>query len=130
MTSSVNSVFLADASRGRDVKTYIESSMKPSLSSLWFDLIGIPQPIVMRPELTDEKVHVKVKSKRSPTSASLHYTTGTVPINKLDWESMSARVEGKRIISPAPPDEATIWFLTVSDNRGAVVSSELVFSNE
>ena len=51
-------------------------------------------------------------------------------INKLDWESMSARVEGKRIVAPAPPDAATIWFLTVSDSREAVVSSELIFSME
>ena len=81
-------------------------------------------------DLTDKEVRAKAKSKTSLTSANLHYTTGTVPINKLDWESMSARVEGKRIISPAPPDEATIWFLTVCDDRGAVVSSELVFSTE
>ena len=40
---------------------------------------------------------------------------------------MPARVEGKQIIASAPPDEATIWFLTVSDIRGAIVSSPLVF---
>lgn len=38
---------------------------------------------------------------------------------------------------PIPPamsspmmDEATIWFLTVTDNRGAIVSSELEFSTK
>lgn len=61
-------------------------------------------------------------------SVWLHYTTGTTPINKLDWETVRARIEGKRIVAPAPPDGATIWFLTVGDNREAVVSSELVFS--
>jgi dienelactone hydrolase len=90
----------------------------------------IPLPTIMRPELAEGEVRVKVKSKTALTSANLHYTKGTVPINKLDWESMSARVEGKRIIAPAPPDEATIWFLTVSDSREAVVSSELIFSME
>jgi cephalosporin-C deacetylase-like acetyl esterase len=91
---------------------------------------GIPLPIVMRPKLTNRKVHVTVKSKTNLTSANLHYTTGIVPINKLKWESMPARVDGKRIISPAPPDKATVWFLTISDSRGAVVSSELIFSGE
>jgi cephalosporin-C deacetylase-like acetyl esterase len=91
---------------------------------------GISLPIIMIPELTDNEVRVKVKSKTPLISANLHYTTGTVSINKLDWESIPARVEDSHIILPAPPDEATIWFLTVSDNRGAVVSSELMFSTE
>jgi dipeptidyl aminopeptidase/acylaminoacyl peptidase len=91
---------------------------------------GISLPIVMRPKLTNEEVHVMVKSKTNLISANLHYTTGTVPINKLNWENIPARVDGKRIISTAPPDEATIWFLTVRDSRGAVISSELVFSAE
>ena len=91
---------------------------------------GIPLPIVMRPKVVDEEVHFTVKSKTDLTSANLHYTTGTVPINKLKWENIPARVDGKRIISAAPPDETTIWFLTVSDSRGAIVSSELIFSTE
>jgi pimeloyl-ACP methyl ester carboxylesterase len=91
---------------------------------------GLPLPTIMKPGLTERQVHARVKSKTHLISAQLHYTTGTVPINKLDWESMSARIEGKSIISPAPPDDATIWFLTISDNRQAIVSSELVFSTE
>ena len=91
---------------------------------------GIALPIVLRPKLANKEVHTKVKSKTDLTSANLHYTTGTVPINKLDWENIPARVDGKRIISASPPDDATIWFLTVSDGRGAVVSSELIFSTE
>lgn len=91
---------------------------------------GIPLATVMKPQLTNRKVRAKFKSKMAPTSANLHYTTGTMPINKLDWESMLARVEGKFIISPMPPDEATIWFLTVTDSREAIVSSELVFATK
>ena len=89
---------------------------------------GTALPTVMRPMLIDGQAHVMVKSKTNLTSANLHYTTGTVPINKLKWETIPARVDGKRIISSALPDEATIWFVTVSDSRGAVVSSELIFS--
>jgi dienelactone hydrolase len=91
---------------------------------------GVPLPTIMKPQLSDGKVRAMVKSTTALTSANLHYTKGTVPINKLDWESMSARFDGKRIIAPAPPDAATIWFLTVSDSREAVVSSELIFSME
>ena len=91
---------------------------------------GIPLPIVMRPTLTNEEVHATVKSKTNLSAANLYYTTGTAPVNKLNWENIPARVDGKLIISTAPPEEATIWFLTVSDSRGAVVSSELIFSAE
>jgi len=91
---------------------------------------GIPLATVMKPQLTNGKVRAKVKSKAVLTSANLRYTTGTMPINKLDWESIPARIEGKFIVSPAPPDEATIWFLTVTDSREAIVSSELVFATK
>ena len=91
---------------------------------------GIPLATVMKPQLTDGQVRAKFKSKTTPTSANLHYATGTMPINKLDWESIPARIEGNIIVSPAPPDEATIWFLTVKDNRDATVSSKLVFATE
>lgn len=74
------------------------------------------------------KVRAKIKSKTALISANLHFTKGTVPINKLDWESVPAHIEGNFIVSPAPPDEATIWFLTVTDKREAIVSSDLVFT--
>jgi len=89
---------------------------------------GIPLATVMMPQLTNGKVRAKVKSKTALASANLRYTTGTIPINKLDWESVPARIESKFVVSPVPPDEATIWFLTVTDNRQATVSSELVFA--
>lgn len=91
---------------------------------------GVPLLIVMTPQLTGGEVRAKVKSETRLASANLHYTTGTVPINKLDWEGTPARIEGRRIVSPKPPDEATIWFLTVTDGRGSIVSSELVFSGK
>jgi hypothetical protein len=92
--------------------------------------LGIPLAIIMKPQLTDAQVRAKIESKAALISANLHYTTGTTPINKLDWQNVPAHIEGDSIISPAPPDEATIWFLTVTDNRNAIVSSELVFATK
>ena len=89
---------------------------------------GMPLPTVTNAKITNGQVRAKVKSKTDLTSANLHYTTGTEPINKLDWETIPAHVEVKQIIAAAPPDEATIWFLTVTDVRGAIVSSPIVFS--
>jgi hypothetical protein len=91
---------------------------------------GVPLATILRPKVTNRQVRAEVESKTVLTSANLHYTSGTEPINKLDWETVSARIEGRQIVAPVPPDEATIWFLTVSDVRGAIVSSQLVFSAE
>jgi cephalosporin-C deacetylase-like acetyl esterase len=91
---------------------------------------GIPLPTILRPKLTEKEVHTKVKSATKLNSANLYYTTGTKPINKLNWEEIPARIDCEHIISPAPPDDATIWFLTVNDNRGTVVSSEVTFSTD
>lgn len=89
-----------------------------------------PLAKVSKPQLTGEKVRADFASRTPPASAQLHYTTGTKPINKLQWQSTPATFEGRQIISPAPPNEATIWFLTLTDTRGAIVSSELIFSSE
>lgn len=91
---------------------------------------GIPLAAVMKPQLTDGQFHARVRGKTALASAQLHYTTGTTPINKLDWQSTSAQIDGQQDLSCSVPDKATLWFLTVTDSRGAVVSSELVFSNE
>ncbi|MBN2376799.1 MAG: alpha/beta fold hydrolase [Sedimentisphaerales bacterium] len=89
---------------------------------------GVPLPTVLSPKKTDGEFRATVESQAKLTSAQLHYTTGTEPINKLTWNTMAARIDGRQIIAPLPPEEATIWFFTVSDDRGAIVSSELVFS--
>lgn len=91
---------------------------------------GVPLPAIFGPEISDGRVCASVKSKVALASANLHYTTGTVPINKLDWETVSARIEDGKVIASVPPDNATIWFLTVTDDRDAIVSSELVFLTE
>ncbi len=91
---------------------------------------GVPLASLLKPRRIDGDVCATVTSTTTLSSAQLHYTTGTSPINKLDWQSLPARLESRQVIAPAPPDEATLWFLTVTDSRGAVVSSELVLATE
>jgi dienelactone hydrolase len=89
---------------------------------------GKPLPKVQQPRTVDGQVVAKVRTQTSLVSAELAYTTETGPINKRNWQKLPAEIEGKRIIAKAPPQEATIWFFTVTDDRGAVTSSELVFA--
>ena len=90
----------------------------------------IPLATILKPQLVDGKINAKVKSKTDLSSARLHYTTSTTPINKLDWESVSAHLNKNRIISCTLPAKATICFLTVTDSRAARVSSELIFTEK
>lgn len=91
---------------------------------------GVPVPKVMKPEINNGQIRARCKGETALVSANLHYTTGTTPINELDWESVPAHIEGNVIVSSALPDEATIWFLTAEDSRQAIVSSELGFASE
>ncbi len=90
---------------------------------------GTPLPHIQRPELVDGQVRAKLQTKTRTVSAALHYTTDPAPINKRQWQTAPARVEGSHVSAAAPPREATIWFLTATDDRGAIVSSELTFAS-
>jgi dienelactone hydrolase len=89
---------------------------------------GVPLPRILRPESRKNEVRAKVQSKTSIVSAALHYTTDPAPINQRQWQTVPARVEGAHLLAAAPPKEATIWFFTATDARGALVSSPLTFA--
>jgi len=89
---------------------------------------GLPLPKILRPQSRDKQIRAKARTKTKLVSAVLHYTTGTGAINKREWQTVSGNLEGATIVTTAPPEEATIWFLTIKDERGAVVSSELMFA--
>jgi dienelactone hydrolase len=86
-------------------------------------------PSIFKPQLNNGRVLAKVKSETKLVSAQLHYTTGTTPINKLEWISLPAKLDSNQIVFSTLPETATLWFLTVTDDRGATVSSEMIFSN-
>jgi dienelactone hydrolase len=91
---------------------------------------GTPLPVVSYPRIVNGQVVAQVRSKTNLVEAALHYTTEVGPINKRQWQTVPGRVDGSDILTPAPPQEASIWFLTVTDERWAVVSSELVFGSK
>ena len=89
---------------------------------------SVPLPAIVNSQFHNGRVQAKVKSETQLESAQLHYTTGKAPINKLDWVSTPANLAGNQIISQDLPNDATMWFLTVKDDRGAITSSEVIFS--
>lgn len=88
---------------------------------------GLPLPRIRRPEIVDGRVWAEVRSRTNVVSAAMHYTTETGPINKRQWETVPCRLDGSSIVGRRLPANATIWFLTVTDERDATISSELMF---
>jgi len=90
---------------------------------------GVALPQVGPATITNGKATASVKSSTKLTSAALHYTTAKLADNNRGrkWTELPATIKGSSITAAAPPKDATVWFMTVTDERKALVSSELVF---
>jgi dienelactone hydrolase len=88
---------------------------------------GMPLPRIRPPEKVGDRVCAEVRTRTNLASAALHYTTDTGPINKRQWQTMPCRIDDNYIVARTPPPDTTLWFLTITDERYAVVSSELIF---
>ena len=105
--------------RTQEIGLFIDQYLKDSA----------PLPSIMKPQLNNGRVDAEVTSATPLASAQIHYTTSTTPINNLDWSSIPANLDGNQINFTALPEDATIWFITLTDDRGAIVSSEVMFSS-
>ena len=64
-----------------------------------------------------------------PTDAFVEAFTASVTFDqRMYQQDIAGSVKDHRLTTPPPPDNATIWFVTVTDERGMIVSSELVFA--
>ena len=82
-----------------------------------------PLPSLGQPKMEAGQILVPYSSATKLKEAALHYTTDTEPINKRAWLTTTAKVESETISVAAPPPEANVWFLTATDDRGAIVST-------
>ncbi len=85
-------------------------------------------PKLGAPQSESGMIVMGFESTSGATKAELHFTTGNGPLVDRKWQSQPAKIAGKRIITPQPPKNATIWFLTLTDERDAMVSSEVYFN--
>jgi dienelactone hydrolase len=71
------------------------------------------------------QISVPVRSATVPlVSAKLHYTTDTGAWQNRNWKTVDAKVCQSQIQAKLPADRPLVAFLTATDERGAVVSSE------
>ncbi len=83
-------------------------------------------PIVTDPKIENGRARVSVKSETKLKQAALHYTTDGDAINKRTWKTTAAMIDGNAITAEAAPADATVWFITVTDERDALVSSRIM----
>lgn len=89
-----------------------------------------PLPSLETPEIGSDRVSLKFKSQTELKSAELHYTTDRGLRYGRGWESTAATIGESTITAPRPPANANTWFITVTDERDATVSTEVQFSSE
>ena len=72
------------------------------------------------------------RANTKQVEAQLHYTVDKLPgtPKTRKWSSQTATISNNRITAELPPANATIWFLTLKDERSTMISSELVFPRE
>ncbi len=88
---------------------------------------GAPLPVPGKVEIAGEKVRVAFTSAVPLKSASLHYTTDAGLRSKRDWQSVPATIDGDHVTAPKPPAEANTWFVTLTDERGAMITTPVHF---
>lgn len=85
-------------------------------------------PMLGEPKLENGKLQLSCQTSVKIKEAALHRTSDGGPINKRTWHSEPATIEGEIVRADPVPAETTAWFLTVTDERGAIASSTVAIS--
>lgn len=87
---------------------------------------ALPNPAC--PAVISDHIVVPFESRVPVKKAELNYTTDTGLRSKREWKSIPATINGNTITAPKPPADANTWFITVTDERGAMVSTVVEFA--
>jgi len=75
-----------------------------------------------------QSVYTKVKLHAPIVKAQLNYTTDTTKALKdRKWQSVEAKMDKDQIKAILPPTGTTMWYFSVTDDRGLQTSGELMF---
>lgn len=84
---------------------------------------GVPLPAVGEMTVAGDAVTVPYESKTKIAKAELHYTSANGLRSNREWKSIAATIEEGKIIAKGLPPEANTWVVTLTDERGAMVTS-------
>jgi dienelactone hydrolase len=88
---------------------------------------GKALPVPGKLSTKGDTVRLSYRSEMPLQSAALHFTTDTGPRTKRQWKTVPADVGRGVITAPKPPAEANTWFVSLTDARGAMVTSTVQF---
>ena len=103
------------------------SGWKPNEIGLFVDSILIDGKALAKISQvlrSGKQVTADFQSTTPIKSAALHYTTGTGPWKDREWKSTAATIKNNKATVSLPALKDVTWFLTLTDNRDATVSSE------
>jgi len=72
---------------------------------------------------TAKTVSVEFRSDK-PKAAALHWTSDTGAWKERKWKTAAASLAGGKLIAELPAERPAVLFLTLTDQRGATVSTE------
>jgi len=85
---------------------------------------GLPQ-LERTPRIASDGARVTAGFQGSPPAkAQLHWALAAGPWQKREWKSRDARIESNAMTAELPPERPLVGFLTLTDDRGATVSTE------
>jgi hypothetical protein len=84
---------------------------------------GRPLPIAGDPVISANEVRMTYSSAVPLKAAALHYTTDIGLRSGRTWHTVTAAIHNDLVIAPKPPADASTWFIAITDDRGAMVTS-------
>ena len=89
---------------------------------------GKALPVMGKPVIQGGQVSVTFEAVTAPKAATLNYTTDTGLRSKRKWTTVAAKIDGNTISAPKLPADANTWFIALTDERGAMVSTEVTLT--
>ncbi len=88
---------------------------------------GKPLPVPGMMSVNGDQVQLAYTSVVPLKSAGLHYTTDTGLRSERTWKSLPAEIGPEFVTTAKPPADANTWFIALTDDRGAMVTSDIHF---
>lgn len=88
---------------------------------------GQPLPVPGAPVREGGKIRVAFQGTVPVKSAALHYTVEGGLRSQRNWLALPAEVSPEAVLAPEPPPEANTWFVSLTDERGAMVTTPVQF---
>lgn len=88
---------------------------------------GAALPVPGEMKVAGDEIKLSFTSAVPLKSAQLHYTTDSGLRSKRTWKAVPATLGEGAITVAKPPAEANTWFIALTDERGAMVTTPIQF---